>query len=200
MTETLGICENACRAFSFMADVWPILSGLGIWVGQMAPAIAIVWAVYAYFHKLKNERDAELRLERRKIYQAYLEALNSSKPERPEEFVWEDGFRTAHAIMYHHQTLALMAPDEVAKASLLYLQACMGVGGHFYNKENKPIKTGTALSKAHIPIPKKLLDELFSATKPMRDARKRVLLEMRKDLLKGTKVDPTLTDVDELQV
>ena len=55
------------------------------------------------------------------------------------------------------------------------------------------------LSERTLPVAKKDIDEVIDAMEPTRSALKALIIAMRKDTLQGTKVDPRLTDIDELE-
>lgn len=56
--EVMTACENVCRDFGWLNDiVEPFF--------RLAPFLAILWAVFAYFHNRRTEREADNRRELR---------------------------------------------------------------------------------------------------------------------------------------
>lgn len=65
MSETITVCENVCRDFSW---VNPFLG----FVANLVPVAGLIWAINAYYRKRKDDRDEEDRRERRKAYRDFL--------------------------------------------------------------------------------------------------------------------------------
>ncbi|PCJ08441.1 MAG: hypothetical protein COB16_07040 [Rhodobacteraceae bacterium] len=50
--EVMTACENICRNFGWLSEiVEPVL--------RLVPSVAILWAVFVYFHKRRTERQAD---------------------------------------------------------------------------------------------------------------------------------------------
>ena len=160
-------------------------------VQSVAPFIALVWAIYAFYDARKSDRDDALRVERQSVYQSYLKEIHALQ--RPHRTLVENGAESFSRLSPHHQMVALIAPDPVARASLEYLSTF--IGSHLY-KDDQPM---IELSERTLPVAKKDIDEVIDAMEPTRSALKALIIAMRKDTLQGTKVDPRLTDIDELE-
>ncbi|SMX45273.1 hypothetical protein [Actibacterium lipolyticum] len=65
MSVEITACQEICRDFGWA-------SGLANWFADLAPVLALVWAIYAYFSQRSADRESELRQERRELYRDFL--------------------------------------------------------------------------------------------------------------------------------
>ncbi|WP_297339856.1 hypothetical protein [Pseudophaeobacter sp.] len=157
-----------------------------------SPFIALGGALWMYFLKVKEERHDELRRERLAVYKEYLRVLDSNLSETNLTYA-DEGLERASKLAPSHQQISLMAPDEVAQASLKLLNSY--VGDHLW-ADGKKIRL---LHKLQGEPTKEDVRAMFRASKPIRNARGELIRAMRNDIVEGTKIDPTLTHVEELE-
>ena len=143
-------------------------------VAIVSPFVAAFLAWRAYLNKLSHERDAELRRERQQLYVKIHAALVLVKDLRDVTVVEK-------ALSPYMGELDLLAPDEViqgansfvesAKKALQDLEAAMPTGGDVEPTTNQKI------SKARY--------DYF-------EARKKFMFEMRKDVIRGSRLSTKL--------
>ena len=161
-------------------------------VTVLSPFIALGGAVGMFFLKAKQERHDELRRERQAVYRDYLGVLEAHSDQEYEDYV-ASGIALMTKLSPYQDQISLMAPDEVAKASLKVINA--NIGDHLWTdgKRTRFIhKLGRAATKEE-------LQAMMRAGNPMREARRALIRAMRNDIVEGTKVLPTLTDVEDLE-
>ncbi|KZY51916.1 hypothetical protein A3734_03730 [Sulfitobacter sp. HI0054] len=88
--------------------------------------------------------------------------------------------------------VALMAPDDVAVASLKLLNS--NIGDHYWQNG----KRVQHLHKLGRTPTQEEYDAFMAMSIPFREARRELIKEMRKDIVQGTGINGNLTDVEEL--
>ena len=182
MKSAVSAYENLKADFAWFPEA--VLS-----LAQLAPVIAVVWGVIVYFRTRIQDREDELRRERLEIYRKYLVA-SQTEPSVKALTLLSEGLEKIDAIRPFAQEIELIAPDEVAQASIVYMNTLVG---------NNVSENGNLLPKMSASFSSsKDIERIMAATNPMREARQKLVFEMRKDLISGTKISPKLTTVEEL--
>lgn len=153
------------------------LKWLQFLVTVLSPFIAAIGAWLVYAAQKRHERDNELRVERQRLYVEIVAALSSATKVH-------EGPAYYHAVGEYLDRLRIVAPDSVVKAALKLI--------------NLDIRINLLRTKANSLDAAKAIED---ATKQasLRDAREALIVEMRKDVLKGTKVSEELTRVEDLE-
>ena len=85
-----------------------------------------------------------------------------------------------------------MAPDNVAVASLKLIN--LNIGDHYWQNGKR---VQYIHNRGRAPTPEEY-DAFMAMSNPVREARRELLKEMRKDIVQGTGINGNLTDVEEL--
>ncbi|MFT6458871.1 hypothetical protein [Pseudophaeobacter arcticus] len=102
--EVMTACENVCRDFGWLWDLLPV---------EAVPALTLIFAIYAFFSQRANDRKAELRHYKRKLYPDLLRQLSIAFNDVPNEEGWE------------YDERYLRARDLVSEVSLLNEFECL---------------------------------------------------------------------------
>ncbi len=156
------------------------------------PFIALGGGIWLFFLKASQDRSDQLRKERIPLYREYLSLLQSHSNEDHDELV-AHGLSLVTKISPIHDQISLMAPDDVAQASLVMINA--NIGGHLWSDGKRIV----SMSKLGPKATGQELMQALAASEPYREARKNLIRAMRKDIVEGSRIDPILTDVEDLK-
>ncbi|WP_289080365.1 hypothetical protein [uncultured Sulfitobacter sp.] len=157
----------------------------------VSPFVALGGGIWLFFIKASQQRADELRRERLAVYRKYLAVLQDHKSTDYDDPA-SAGLALMEKLSPFHEQVALMAPDNVAVASLKLINS--NIGDHYW-QNGKRVQYIHNLGRA--PTPEEY-DAFMAMSNPVREARRELLKEMRKDIVQGTGINGNLTDVEEL--
>jgi hypothetical protein len=183
----------AITAWDNLSEDFSWVPGVIVWMGEvianMSPLIALIGAIWLYFKKTSEGRHDELRRERLRVYLGYLAVLSEHSDKIYKDEV-EAGLALVKSLTPFHGQITLMAPDDVVKASLTFLES--NAGKHLWPNGQR-LKMPSKGTREQVEIE---VEMYFTALKPVRDARFALIKAMRKDIVYGTLVDEFLTNVE----
>lgn len=94
------------------SSVWETLI---VSLASAAPLFALVWAIYTYFQKRKDDRADELRLERRKFYREFLAQVQLAVI-TPKSESWRTD-EVFHHLFRLRNEFEILADEKVERAS-----------------------------------------------------------------------------------
>lgn len=160
------------------------LTKFGSVLGGFAPFAAIIWAVYAFFGEKRASADARLRDQRQKIYFEYLSDISAASKKRS-----ENKFSEASAALNYHDQLSVIAPDPVLKASQNFIKIVFETASCIELQRDEKGSGITFQTSSQ-----------REALRKYQDARKRLVNEMRRDVLVGSTVEAeTPSDMEKAQ-
>ena len=167
------------------------LSWLQFLVTVLSPFLAAVGAWLVYRAQKKHEREEELRKERSTLYREYLHVLKEISHETESETYLMHGLTVLNELSPYHDQIALIAPDSVARASLKFLNMHVGECLKDQHMLVRPHKRGRISEQSEIERDAQIGSRIA-------EARNELLLAMRRDLIAGTSINPSLTSLEEI--
>jgi hypothetical protein len=176
---------------SEVSEVSQILDWAKFAATLVSPFIALGGGIWLFFIKASQQRADELRRERLTVYRKYLAVLQEHMTADYDDPA-SAGLALIEKLSPLQDQVALMAPDNVAVASLKLLHS--NIGEHYWPNG----KRAQYLHKLGRTPTQEEYSAFIAMSAPFRAARRDLLKEMRKDIVQGTGIDGNLTDVEEL--